>query len=411
MINRKIIGAVCMAVCVSFTACTSLRPDAGSSENAAGQESKAAQESSEENHSGPEESSRRSPAVDTSVEESSEPQAQTSSETVERLLAAMTLEEKVGQMFLVRCPESGGAEAVSDWQFGGYVLFDRDFNGYSEEEAAERIAAYQENAKIPLIISVDEEGGTVTRVSDYFRDTPFWAPQELYAEGGWDLIISDTKEKAELLKSLGINVNLAPVCDLPESEEDFIYERSFGTDPELTSEFVVRTLEVMRQYKVGCVLKHFPGYGNNVDTHTGIAVDERSYDQFIKRDFLPFEAGIDAGAQAVLVSHNMISCMDPNVPASLSLKVHEQLRGQLGFSGVIITEDLAMDAITEFAGQKDAAVLAVEAGNDLLCCDDYEEQIPAVLEAVRIGEISESRIDESVRRILDWKEQLGLLES
>lgn len=410
MINRKIIGAVCILVCVSITACTSLHQDGGSSENVAGQESKAAQESGGERESTVEESSRRSPAVNTSVEESSASPAQTSSDTVERLLSAMTLEEKVGQMFLVRCPESGGAEAIAEWQFGGYVLFDRDFNGYSQEEAAGRIAAYQENAKIPLIISVDEEGGTVTRVSDYFRDTPFWAPQELYAEGGWDLIASDTKEKAELLKSLGINVNLAPVCDLPESEEDFIYERSFGTDPELTSEFVVKTLEVMQQYQVGCVLKHFPGYGNNVDTHTGIAVDERSYEQFIKRDFLPFKAGIDAGAQAVLVSHNMISCMDPNVPASLSLKVHEQLRGQLGFGGVIITDDLAMDAITEFAGQKDAAVLAVEAGNDLLCCDDYEEQIPAVLEAVRSGEISESRIEESVRRILDWKEQLGLLE-
>lgn len=397
-----------MAVCFALTACTSLQ----SNQESAGAGS---QESEAEGQNGAavseEESSRRSPAVNSAGQENSAAGSIAASEAVERRLSQMTLEEKVGQMFLVRCPEAGGAEAVARWQFGGYVLFDRDFSGYTAQEAADTIASYQAEAAIPLIISVDEEGGSVTRVSDYYRDTPFWAPQELYAEGGWELIISDTKEKAELLKSLGINVNLAPVCDVPQSPEDFIYDRSFGTDPVLTGEFVVKTLDTMSQYGVGCVLKHFPGYGNNADTHTGSATDGRSYEEFLKRDFLPFEAGIEAGAQAVLVSHNMIACMDPNVPASLSVRVHEQLRRQLEFDGVIITDDLAMDAIREFAGQTDAAVLAVEAGNDLLCCDDYEEQIPAVLEAVRSGRIAQERIDESVRRVLSWKEQLGLLIS
>ena len=160
---------------------------------------------------------------------------------------------------------------------------------------------------------------------------------------------------------------------------------------------------------MACVLKHFPGYGDNEDTHTGIAHDGRSWDTFVTSDFLPFQAGIDAGAQMVLVSHNIVSAMDSRLPASLSPEVHRILREELGFTGVIVTDDLYMDGVRHFTGDEEAAVLAVQAGNDLLCCTDFQTQVPAVLAAVERGEITEERIDQSVLRILELKMALGLL--
>lgn len=329
----------------------------------------------------------------------------------ELILENMSLEEKVGQMFIVRCPETEAVSKISEYNIGGYILFGRDFKGKTKESITNIIKNYQNEANIPLLIGVDEEGGTVNRVSLYsqFRSKPFKSPQNLYKEGGMDLIKSDTIEKCELLKSLGINVNFAPVCDVSTNSKDYIYKRSFGQNAEMTAGFVEETVSVMKENKVASVLKHFPGYGNNVDTHTGISYDKRDYEQFVSSDFIPFQSGINAGADIVLVSHNIVECMDSEYPASLSKKVHEILRNELGFTGAIITDDLYMDAIKEFSNDE-AAILAVQAGNDLLCCTDFEVQIPAVINAVKEGKISENRIDESVLRILNLKISLGLLE-
>ena len=165
----------------------------------------------------------------------------------------------------------------------------------------------------------------------------------------------------------------------------------------------------MKEMGIGSVLKHFPGYGNNVDTHTGIAIDKRDYETFQNNDFLPFKAGFDAGAPFVLVSHNIVECMDDKLPASLSEEVHRILRNQLGFNNLIITDDLSMDAITTYTGDEAAAVLAVEAGNDMLCCTNYKEQIAAVISAVKSGKIAEGRIEESVLRILQTKYDMGII--
>ncbi len=329
-----------------------------------------------------------------------------------RLLDGMSLEEKAGQMFIARCPEEEAAAMAEQYQPGGYLLFARDFEGRTKEQAAEEIQSYQAVSRIPMLIGVDEEGGTVTRISRYpaFRSEPFASSQELYQQGGFEAVAEDTLEKCELLKSLGVNVNFAPVCDVSENPEDFIYERSFGQNAELTAEYVKTVVEAMEGQKVACVLKHFPGYGSNADTHTGIAYDSRPYEVFEASDFLPFRAGIEGGAQMVLVSHNIVSCMDGERPASLSARVHEILREELGFSGVIVTDDLAMDGIRDFTDDSSAAVLAVQAGNDLICCTDFETQIPAVIAAVEAGTITEERIEESVLRILELKLSLGMME-
>lgn len=335
----------------------------------------------------------------------------TAAQEAQEILNAMTLEEKVGQMFIARCPKINGAQKVEEYNLGGYILFGRDFSEKTRDEVIQNIQSYQSAAKIPMFIGVDEEGGTVNRVSTNpnLRAVPFWSPQDLYAEGGFDLIQSDTQEKCELLHSLGINLNFAPVCDVSQNPEDFIYYRSFGQDAEQTAAYVRLVVQTMSQEGMGSVLKHFPGYGNNADTHTGIAYDHRSYETFLNSDFLPFQAGIDSGANMVLVSHNVISCMDGQTPASLSPQVHKILREELGFTGVIITDDLAMDGVRDFEGDAEIAVQAVKAGNDLLCSTDFETQIPAVLEAVKQGVITEERIDESVLRILELKLSLGII--
>lgn len=161
---------------------------------------------------------------------------------------------------------------------------------------------------------------------------------------------------------------------------------------------------------IGSVLKHFPGYGNNIDTHTGISYDKRNYNSFLNNDFKPFEAGVEAGADAILVSHNIVVAMDSQNPASLSKTIHDILREVLNFNGVIMTDDLYMDAINHYVDEEQAAVSAILAGNDLICCTNFETQIPAVINAVNNGIISEEQVDESVLRILNWKNKLGILK-
>lgn len=330
---------------------------------------------------------------------------------VEKLLDTMTLEEKVGQLFFVRYPGKKAPEEEARYQFGGYILFGRDFQELTKGEVAAQVEACQKEAKIPMLMGVDEEGGTVVRVSlnPNLRETPFPSPRELFKQGGLTMVTETEAEKCQLLKELGINVNFAPVCDVSQKEDAFMYSRSLGQNAQVTGDFVRETVGVYREENVGCVLKHFPGYGENGDTHTGVVVDRRSYADFLEEDFLPFREGIRAGAGCVLVSHNVVTCVDDEKPASLSGEWHRVLREELGFAGCVITDDLVMGAIQDYCDASSAAVQAVLAGNDLLCCSDYSTQYPAVWEAVQKGEISEDRVEQSVRRVLRWKVALGLL--
>lgn len=329
---------------------------------------------------------------------------------MEVLMDSLTLEQKVGQIFLARCPETGAAEAVRQYHLGGFVLFDRDFEGETPSSMAQKIAGYQGVSDIPLLIAVDEEGGTVNRVSSHkaFRAYPFPSPRELYTKGGLELIHNTEAEKAQLLSGLGINVNLAPVCDITTNPSAFMYRRSLGQSPAVTGEFVTDSIQTMGRFGVAAVMKHFPGYGNNADTHTGIARDSRSLETLETEDMQPFFAGISAGGGAILVSHTIVEAIDPECPASLSQPMNYYLRLAMNFGGVIITDDLSMDAIAAQYGTEEAAVLAVLAGNDLLCSTEFETQYSAVLKACRSGRIPEAVLNEAVERVLRWKAQMGL---
>lgn len=351
------------------------------------------------------------PSSAPSAEETPEPIQST--DPVEKLLASMTTEEKVGQIFFVRCPEENAADDVSAYHPGGVLLFGRDFKGKTYGAVRMQTDALQHAAAIPLLIGTDEEGGSVVRASSnsYLRAEKFPAPRTLYENGGVDALCADAAEKSSFLLGLGVNVNFAPVCDIAADSSDYIYPRTIGTDAETTAQAVAAVTETMKHAGIGSVLKHFPGYGNNVNTHDGISVDKRPMSSFEDCDFLPFSAAIQSGADAVLVSHNIVACMDDSLPASLSPEVHALLRDELHFDGVIMTDDLSMDALQQYTEDGSAAVLAVLAGNDMLVATDYTVQIPQVLSAVKDGTISTARLDDAVFHVLKWKQRLGLIEA
>ena len=322
-----------------------------------------------------------------------------------KVLKNMTIEEKVGQLFLVRYDVNYAPRWVKNNYAGGFILFAKDFNGKTKETINKELNNLKDMSSNGLIIAVDEEGGFVTRVSRYtnFRDSKFLAPRDYYAEGGYELLEKTEIEKAQLLLSLGINLNLAPVADVSTNEEDFINNRAFGKGATETADFVKHMVGYAKNEGISCSLKHFPGYGNNIDTHDGIAIDNRSYEDISSNDYLPFIAGIEEGVPTILVSHNIVNCLDSSKPASLSEKVIKELREKLEFSGIIITDDLAMDAVKEYVDNGNAATLAINAGNDLIITSSFDEMYDEVLEAVNNGEIKEEVIDTAVRRILAYK--------
>lgn len=323
-------------------------------------------------------------------------------------LNTLTLDKKIGQLFLVRYPDNGAIEDLKEYKLGGFVFFEKDFKDKTKEDVISMIEDLQNNTSIPLLTAVDEEGGKVVKISSNpsLRNEKFKSSQELYTEGGFDLIKQDTKEKSELLKSLGLNLNLAPVVDVSTNSTSYMYPRTLGENTSLTSTYAKTVIDSSKGTGVSYTLKHFPGYGNNVDTHTGTSTDTRTYDEILSNDILPFQAGIDAKAEAVLVSHNIVSSIDPDNPASLSPSIHNLLRNELGFTGIIITDDLAMSAVSNI---DNVAVEALLAGNDLIITTDYKTSINDIKNALDSGIISENLINKLAFRNLAWKYYKGLM--
>lgn len=330
---------------------------------------------------------------------------------INKIIDRMTNEEKVGQLFLAHCPLEGAEELVERLKLGGLLLFARNFESEDKDSIREKINLYNSRASIPLLIAADEEGGTVVRISKFpqYRPEPFKSPKDIYACGGFDAVREESIEKARLLLSLGVNYNLAPVCDYTADEDKYIARRSFGRSPEECAEFIDTAVSAMVSEGLCVSLKHFPGYGGNADTHKGMAHDGRDISEFEGCDLIPFAHGIAAGAQSVMVAHNIVACFDGEYPASLSYPVHEYLRKEMNFDKVIITDSLTMAAIRDFTGGEDPCVRALNCGNDMIITSHFENGISAVLEALKTGEVSEKRLNEALYRVLTMKSELGLL--
>lgn len=325
-----------------------------------------------------------------------------------RKLKNMSIDQKIGQLLLVRYPEEEQKDVLKKYQFGGYLFFAKDFRDKTKDEVISMINDLQAASKIPILTAVDEEGGIVVRVSSNpnLRSERFLSSQKLYELGGFDKIKEDTIEKSNLLKELGLNLNLAPVVDVSTNKDDYMYERSIGQNSDITAEYAKTVISASKGSGVSYTLKHFPGYGNNIDTHTASSIDNRSLDDIEKNDLPPFKAGIEAKAEAILVSHNIVDSIDNKNPASISPKVHKLLRKNLNFSGIVITDDLEMGATKDI---EDKSVKAILADNDLLIVTDYLESINEIKNAINNKIITENDLDKKVLKILEWKYYKKLL--
>ena len=325
----------------------------------------------------------------------------------EEFMKGMTLEEKIGQMLFPRFNLTNYTDDIPIKKPGGFVLFAYDFV-FNETFIQQYINKSQElseaNVGLPLGLAVDEEGGTVVRVSPYHRDEGgFPSPQQIYNESGNDGILKIDQEKRDLLRKFFLNVNLAPVADISYNSSDYIFDRTLGRGPEESAEYIEKDVEGYVNDNFTCCAKHFPGYGNNIDTHGDIAIDKRSYEQFQNEDFLTFEAAIRKQIPMILVSHNIVLCKDKKYPASLSKAWHDILRNELNYTGLILTDDLSMGAIKKYTDNISEAVLAVNAGNDILLTSDYYKHYDALMKAADDGKITEETVDKACKRIIAWK--------
>ena len=325
----------------------------------------------------------------------------------EKIMGNMTLEQKVGQLFFPRFSNKTKDSDITTRFPGGFVLFGIDFNETANAvinniEYIQNLS--QKTMKLPLGLAVDEEGGTVNRVSLFHRENgKFPSPHNIYNESGLEGVLSVDQEKRDLLRKFKLNVNLAPVADMSDDPNDFIYKRTLGYSLNKTMEYIEKDVEGYVKDNLTCCVKHFPGYGNNVDTHGEIAIDNRTYENFLEKDFKPFESAITSNVPMILVSHNIVLCKDKDYPASLSKIWHDILRNDLNYSGLIITDDLIMEAIKKYSGGLSPAILAVLAGNDIILTSQFYEHLDATIEAVKNNTIPMELINKACKRILAWK--------
>ena len=322
-------------------------------------------------------------------------------------LQSLSLEEKIGQLLLVRYPNNALAE-LNKYHFSGFVFYEKDFQNKNEYEVQTMLKDLQKKANVPLLMAVDEEGGKVVRLSSNPKlvSSPFASPSELYNAGGFTKIKEDTINKSKILKNLGLNVNLAPVVDVSENHNDYIYERTLKKGVNEVATYAKTVIEASKNTSVSYVLKHFPGYGNTIDTHYGVATNDTAYTEVQKNYLPPFASGIESGAEAVLVGHQIMNSIDEDNPASLSIKTHNLLKDDLKFSGVTISDDLEMGAVSALEDVEQKALLA---GNDLLITTDYEKSYRNIQDGLANNKITPALINKAAFKVLAWKYYKGLM--
>ncbi|WP_123039891.1 beta-N-acetylhexosaminidase [Cohnella candidum] len=334
-------------------------------------------------------------------------------------LASMSLEEKVGQMVLAGVEgtvlDAVAAKMIARDHVGGIILFKNNLSGGigSSVKLLNALKKANRGNPAPLFLSVDQEGGRVSRLPPSFEPMP--ANAVVGRTGDPKLAKRMGSLIARQLKLLGFNVDFAPVLDVNSNPKNpVIGDRSFGNTAALVSRMGTAEMEGIRGDGVIPVVKHFPGHGDTaVDSHLDLPVVRKTAAEVAKMEWIPFQKAIHDGADAVMVAHILFPRIDPDAPASLSkVIIGQQLRGKLGFDGVVITDDLTMGAIAKHYGIAEAALKSVEAGSDiLLVAHGYDTEhgvYEALLKAVRDGRITEDRINRSVERILKLKRKYAL---
>ena len=346
-------------------------------------------------------------------------------------LAGMTLREKVGQMFIIRPDQlvtsippasthtSKGSkvksmssemlEVLKDYPAGGFIIFDKNIE--SRTQIMKFTAQMREVSKYLPFVAIDEEGGKVTRLAG---STDKGIYVKTYRSMGSIGKTGDPANALEAgqtigkyLKEYGFNLDFAPVADINTNPRNVIIgDRAFGSDPDLAAKMVCAFIDGLHESSVLSSVKHFPGHGDTTaDTHYGMVAVKKTWEQLKEAELIPFEASFGT-TDFVMIAHiNLPNATSDGRPASLSKElITDKLRGELGYKGLVTTDSLAMEAITDQYSQEESAVLAVEAGVDVLLMPfDYTTSFDAIVAAVESGRIPESRIDDSVLRILRAK--------
>lgn len=354
----------------------------------------------------------------------------------EKLIKSMTLEEKIGQLFIIRPdslnpdltteqinnPNAYGVtemnnqmiELLKRYHIGGVVFFQK--NILSPTQMTDFINEIKEQSEIPLFIGIDEEGGLVSRIANSkgFNVTKYDSMETIGITG-------DSKKAYEVgitigsyLKRYGFNINFAPVADVNTNPDNIVIgSRSFGSDPQLVAKMVSEAIDGFHQAGIMCCIKHFPGHGDTKeDTHKGYVYTEKTWEDLMRCELIPFINALEH-TDMIMISHiTTPNITSDGLPSSLSYEMIEgKLRKELNYNGVVITDSMAMGAITQEYTSSTGAVKAVLGGSDIILMpENFIEAYQGIYDAVKKGSIKEKRIDESVLRILSLKEKYDLLK-
>ena len=342
------------------------------------------------------------------------------------ILETMTLEEKVGQLFMVRhesLKESGNVSTkvtsemkknIKKYNLGGVILFAQNIK--DPKQIKEYTSAFQKAAPMDMFIAVDEEGGTVARIANNpnFSVKKYQSMMAVGKSGRKSDAKAAGKTIGKYLKKYGFNLNLAPVSDIyTNPNNQVIGSRAFGTKALTVSKMVDGAISGFHESDMMCCLKHYPGHGDtSADTHTGKVYVKKSWSSMKKRELIPFIDNLD-DTDMIMASH--IRCtgvLENAAPASCSYTmITKKLRKELGYDGVVITDGMGMKAVSGSYSSGKAAVKSIKAGCDIILCPvNFENAYNGVIKAVKKGEIKESRIDKSVLRILELKLKYGIIE-
>ena len=340
---------------------------------------------------------------------------------VDETLAGMTLHEKVCQMMFVTPEELTGEDGVTvagdatrqaleNYPVGGIVYFAKNLE--SQDQVKEMIDNSQKYSSIGLFVATDEEGGVVNRLMDTVGTT-YIGSMYYYKDDGDETAYENAYTIANDMSALGFNLDFAPVADVWSNPDNTVIgERAYSDDYAQAAELVGNAVKGFNDGGVMCTLKHFPGHGDTAeDSHYSSAYVHRTKEEIMADEMQPFRSGIEAGAEFVMVGHLIVPDID-EVPATLSYKIATGiLRDELKFEGVVITDSFEMESIADNYSVDDAVVMSVKAGMDMILQPkDMASAVNSIEQAVADGELSEDRIDESVRRILTLKESRGLLK-
>lgn len=332
-------------------------------------------------------------------------------------VSKMDLEEKIGQMIFAGVSgttmDTGAQKLINQLHVGGIIFYKNNFENPTQTVEFVNGIKAENSSNIPLFLGVDQEGGRVTRLPGAITNFP---PNKQIGE------VNDSEFSYKIgrllgfeLKEFGLNLDFAPVLDINSNPNNpVIGDRSFGNNLEIVSKLGIETMKGIQSQKVIPTIKHFPGHGDtSVDSHLELPIVNKTLKELMKLELIPFKRAIDQGADVVMVAHMLIPELDKNNPASMSKMIMtDVLRSQLGFTGVIITDDMTMGAIVEHFDIGKAAVESVKAGSDIILVghgyDNVDKIQGSLKDAIEKGEISEQRINESVERIIKLKRKYGI---